>query len=66
MATNRLLTLREAAERTGHRESTWRAWVLHRRVPFYKLGRSVRVSESDLEKLIEEARIPAQERRDGR
>jgi excisionase family DNA binding protein len=63
MSANRLLTLREAALRTGHRESTWRAWVLHRRVPYFKLGRSVRVSERDLEKLIEEARIPAQEGR---
>lgn len=63
MSENRLLTLREAAQRTGHRESTWRAWVLHRRVPFYKLGRSVRVAERDLEKLIEEARIPPRERR---
>ena len=62
MMANRLLTLREAAERTGHRESTWRAWVLHRRVPFYKLGRSVRIAELDLEKLIDEARIPARER----
>lgn len=42
-----------------------RAWVLHRRVPFYKLGRSVRIAERDLEKLIEEARIPPRERRGG-
>lgn len=63
MSENRLLTLREAARLTGHRESTWRAWVLHRRVPYFKLGRSVRVSERDLQKLIEEARIPAREQR---
>lgn len=63
MAENRLLTLREAAQRTGHRESTWRAWVLHRRVPYFKIGRSVRVAERDVEMLIEQARIPAQERR---
>jgi excisionase family DNA binding protein len=63
MTNDRLLTLREAAERTGHRESTWRAWVLHRRVPYYKVGRSVRILERDLERLIEEARIPAQDLR---
>ena len=66
MTASRLLTLREAAERTGHRESTWRAWVLHRRVPFYKVGRSVRISERDLESLIEQARIPASSERNGR
>lgn len=66
MTTNRLLTLREASERTGHRECTWRAWVLLRKVPYYKVGRSVRIAERDLEKLIEEARIPAREQRNTR
>jgi len=59
MATGKLLTLRDAAEKTGHRESTYRAWVLARRVPFYKVGRSVRIAEADLEQMIEQARIPA-------
>jgi excisionase family DNA binding protein len=59
MAVSRLLTLRECSERTGHRESTWRAWILHRKVPFYKVGRSVRIAEADLQRLIEQARIPA-------
>lgn len=63
MAISRLLTLRECSERTGHRESTWRAWILHRKVPFYKVGRSVRVAESDLQRMIEQARIPAREMR---
>ena len=62
MAVPKLLTLRECSERTGHRESTYRAWLLHRRIPYYKVGRSVRVSESDLEKLIAESLIPAKER----
>ena len=61
MTTGKLLTLRECSELTGHRESTWRAWVLHRRVPFYKVGRSVRIAEADLERLIEQSRIPARE-----
>ena len=61
MSVGKLLTLRECSERTGHRESTWRAWVLHRRVPFYKVGRSVRIAEADLERMIEQARIPARE-----
>jgi excisionase family DNA binding protein len=62
MAVTKLLTLRECSERTGHRESTWRAWVLHRKVPYYKVGRSVRISETDLEKLVESARVPSRER----
>jgi len=66
MAIGRLLTLKDCSERTGHRESTWRAWVLQRKVPFYKVGRSVRVSEADLERIIEQARVPVQEKRNGR
>jgi len=62
MAIGRLLTLKDCSERTGHRESTWRAWVLQRKVPFYKVGRSVRVSEADLERIIEQARVPVEER----
>ena len=55
----KLLTLRECSERSGLRESTWRAWILHRKVPFYKVGKAVRISEADLERLIERAKIPA-------
>ena len=66
MAVGKLLTLHECSERTGHRESTWRAWVLQRRVPYYKVGRSVRIAESDLERIIEQARVPVQEKRNGR
>jgi excisionase family DNA binding protein len=55
----KLLTLKETAERTGFRESTWRAWVLCRKVPFYRVGkRSIRIAENDLEKIIEQARVP--------
>jgi excisionase family DNA binding protein len=63
MAVRKLLTLRECSERTGHRESTWRAWVLHRRVPYFKVGRSVRISEADLDGLIEASRVPPKEPR---
>ncbi len=55
----RLLTVREAAARTGHKEATWRAWILRRKVPYHKVGRSIRIAESDLGRLIEESRIPA-------
>jgi excisionase family DNA binding protein len=63
VATRKLLTLRECSERTAHRESTWRAWVLHRKVPYFKVGRSVRIAESDLEQIIEQSRVPAKEDR---
>jgi excisionase family DNA binding protein len=55
----RLLTVREAAARTGHKEATWRAWILLRKVPYHRLGRSIRIAESDLTRLVEESRVPA-------
>jgi excisionase family DNA binding protein len=55
----RLLTVREAAARTGHKEATWRAWILLRKVPYHKVGRSIRIAESDLTLSIEESRVPA-------
>jgi excisionase family DNA binding protein len=62
----RFLCLRECAERTGTKESTWRAWVLLRKVPYHKIGRSVRVLESDLEQMIADSRIAARESRNDR
>lgn len=61
MEKGRLLRLSECAERSGHKLSTWRSWILKRAVPYYKIGRSVRVAEADLVKMIEEGRVPARE-----
>jgi len=66
MSLTKLLTLQECSELTGHKISTWRAWVLHRKVPYHKVGRSVRIAEADLERIIEQSRIPALEERNGR
>jgi excisionase family DNA binding protein len=57
----KLLRIDEAAEATGHRESTWRKWILLRRVPFVKIGRSVRIESSVLERMLAEGRVPARE-----
>jgi excisionase family DNA binding protein len=63
MAIGKLLNLRECSEITGHTLATWRAWVLRRKVPFHKVGRSVRVAEADLQRIIEQSRVPAREER---
>ena len=62
----RFLTVKQISEVTGWKESTVRARILRRLIPYYKLGRSVRVSEKDLAELIERARVPAREPRNGR
>ena len=55
----KLFKVSEAAERTGIRESTWRAWILRRRVTFVKLGRAVRIPETALDAMIAKGTIPA-------
>lgn len=52
MADERLLTIREASERLGLRESTLRKWVLQRRLAYCKIGRSVRLPADVVDKLI--------------
>ena len=55
----RLLRVEEFAARTGWKESTVRAKILRRQIPFVKLGKSVRISEEFLEKLIAQNTVPA-------
>lgn len=55
----RLISFAEAEEITGIKQTTWRAWAARRRVPVVRLGRRVKLRESDLQKLIESNLIPA-------
>jgi excisionase family DNA binding protein len=63
MTEGRLLTVREAAKVTGFTEACWRSWILRRKVPFYRINRSVRIAERDLQELIEKSLVPAREER---
>jgi excisionase family DNA binding protein len=49
-----LLTIGEAAARTGRKVSTWRRDILLRRIPYVKIGRSVRIPIEVVERLIRE------------
>jgi excisionase family DNA binding protein len=60
---SKLLTLKEASELTGFQLSTWRGWVLRRKVPFHRIGRSIRIAESDVVAMIQNSRIPARPER---
>ncbi len=55
MTVQRLLTIREASEQLGLRESTLRKWVLQKRISYCKLGRSVRLPAEVVAKLIRES-----------
>lgn len=49
MGGNELLTLREVASMLGLSRHTIRRWAEKRRLPSFKLGRSVRIRRLDLE-----------------
>jgi excisionase family DNA binding protein len=57
-----MLTVAQAASRLGIKEATLRLWIYQRKVAHVKLGRSVRVPENEIERLIKENLIPARSR----
>jgi excisionase family DNA binding protein len=61
--TTRMLTLPQTAESLGVSVNTVRAWVYRRKIDFVKIGRSVRVSEATVEKIILSGTVPAIENR---
>jgi excisionase family DNA binding protein len=48
-----LWTLRDLAQDSGIKVSTWRRWILERRIPVVRIGRSVRIKDEDYRKLIQ-------------
>jgi excisionase family DNA binding protein len=57
----KLLTVAEAADLLRLKESTVRAWILRRQIPYIKMGgKRVFLRRSDLEQLIATSVVPAQ------
>jgi len=56
---DRLLTVGEAAEELGTRESHVRRLINERRIRFVKVGRLVRIPTSALREFIEAGTVPA-------
>ena len=50
--TTELLNVAEAAAALTVKESTVRAWILNRKIPYCKVGRLVRVRRADVEEFI--------------
>jgi len=55
----KLLTVFQAVEVTGRKAATWRKDIFLRRVAFVKIGRSVRIPLSEIERLVKEGYRPA-------
>jgi len=54
-----LMRVSEAARKLNLEESTLRKWIFQKRIPTVKLGRSIRLKESDITALIEQGTSPA-------
>lgn len=50
----KLLTCRQAEEMTGRKISTWRRDILEKRIAVVRLGRSVRIPATEIDRLIRE------------
>lgn len=57
-----LISLDEAARRTGLSVWTWRKWISRRAVPSIRLGRRRLVDEADVERLVACGRVEADAR----
>ncbi len=52
-----LLSIRDASELFGVAETTLRDWLYQKRLPFYRLGRAIRLKKTDILGFREEARV---------
>ena len=57
----RMLTIPQVAGELGVKVNTVRAWIYLRKIDFVKIGRSVRISDATIQKIIDSGTIPAQE-----
>lgn len=54
---DRLLRVPEAAHRLGVREKTIRRWIFLRKLTYLKVGRAVRISERQIERIIQRGTV---------
>jgi excisionase family DNA binding protein len=59
----KMLTMKQFAERLGMSEEWARKRVQRRQISFVRIGRSVRILESELDRLVQANLVPAQEER---
>jgi len=58
-----VLKVNDAARLLGVKDATIRAWVLRRKIPYFRAGRCVRFKREWIERIIAEGTVPAREAR---
>jgi excisionase family DNA binding protein len=59
----RPLTVREAANSLNLSEECIRVWIARRRIGFMRLGRAIRIPQSEIDRLLTQGMQPARETR---
>jgi hypothetical protein len=60
---DRLIKLRDAADRLGLSIGGIRGWVLLRKIEFVKCGRNLMIKERTIREIIDRGTVPAREQR---
>ena len=58
-----MLNVNDAAQLLGLKPTTLRAWILHRKIEFVRVGRAVRIPAKAIDEFIERNTTPARESR---
>jgi excisionase family DNA binding protein len=62
MGETQLRTVRQTAEELGLAMVTIRTWMAQRKLQYIRLGRSVRIPDAEIRRLIERGTVPSLER----
>jgi excisionase family DNA binding protein len=62
LAQSGMLNVEETAGALGVKPATVRSWILNRSIKFSKIGRAVRISPHEIQRIIEQGEVPAQRR----
>jgi excisionase family DNA binding protein len=65
MDSERPLKIQQAAIELNLSVACLRAWIAQRRISFIRLGRSIRIPRTEIERVIEAGTVPARVRRNG-
>jgi len=58
-------TVKQAAAELNMSQAAIRSWIASRRIGFVRLGRSVRVPSTEIQRLLEAGYVPAEQREIG-
>jgi len=61
LVVTKLFTVKETAEALHITQSCVRQWLLRRRISSIRVGRSVRIEASEIDRVLREGRRPAEE-----